>query len=140
MDVVGPNQTQLVRRHVYPPQNRRTSTRCRFSVKTAWLAPYWALEADAVSQRVSALSSHLPNIIHASTPPAARFSIPLVLCIYSQLAPVPILHPPDLDVGDRDRRHRCSMSTLRKTINLSDHGFGHWGVILPCDSQFCATL
>lgn len=77
MDVVGPNQTQLVRRHVYPPQNRRTSTRCRFSVKTAWLAPYWALEADVVSQRVAALSSsHLPNIIHASTLPAARFSIP----------------------------------------------------------------
>jgi hypothetical protein len=83
MDSIGPNQAQLVGRHVHPPQSDSTFTRCRSSQKTnnkkkysspsTWLATQRDLEAHAASPCAADLSSsRLPNVVHASTPPAAR--------------------------------------------------------------------
>jgi hypothetical protein len=110
MDVAGPNQTQLVGRHVHPLQSCRTSTHYRssqkmkenYSASSAWTTTYQAPEASVVSPCAGALSSfRLPNVVHTSTPPATCLRMSLVICIYSQ--PVPIHVPPlDLDAGNQD--------------------------------------
>jgi hypothetical protein len=51
---------------------------------SAWLAAYQAPKADTVRPYAATpSSSRLPNIVHASTLPAARHHTPFVLRIYS---------------------------------------------------------
>jgi hypothetical protein len=110
MDVAGPNKPNSLDMSILPkvithllivvPQKK-------YSLPSAWLAAYRAPEADADSPCTAAHSSLLTNVVHASTPPAARLRPPLILHIYSQPVPVYIL----------PRGHWCSMSAWRKTTD-----------------------
>jgi hypothetical protein len=139
MDVAGPNKPNSLDMSILPkviahllvvvPQKN-------YSLSSAWLAAYLAPETDVDSPCAAAHSSLLPYVVHASTPPAARLRLPLILRIYSQPVPVYILPPVGSDAGDRDQRYWCIISAWRKTTDLWDRGCGHRGMVLPCGSQF----
>jgi hypothetical protein len=101
MDVTGPNQAQLIICHVHLPQSGSTSTH-----RPLLGSPPTELQRLTLSAPALLLYpplSYLTPSTPPRTPPVARLRMPLVLWIYSQLVPMHVLPPPDLDTRDRDR-------------------------------------
>jgi hypothetical protein len=94
-----------------------------------------ASEANAVSPCAAALSSsYLPNVVHASTPPAVRLHMPLVLRIYKAGSCACSSSVRSTRRGLRSTAQVQHEHAWRKTTDLWNRGSGHRGVVLPCGS------
>jgi hypothetical protein len=130
MDIVGPNQTSLV-----GPSSSKGPNIYALLFLTKKTTHDKASEANAVSPCAAALSSsYLPNVVHASTPPAVRLHMPLVLRIYKAGSCACSSSVRSTRRGLRSTAQVQHEHAWRKTTDLWNRGSGHRGVVLPCGS------